>query len=171
VTASQKPKVLPGPRTKKIKLETASQTLMMPMPAIPAMSESMLADMATKPKTGSQWHNTDLLPIMLENGAWRRQFIPTVLLWAGSQPNFWTIEAPNLLCALQTIFATIYPGVEHKVQLKGPIMGVVSAVLIYFYICHLDRNLNFNRPPSAYVCGRTTLVPPRSHSFLIICHP
>jgi len=50
-----------GPRTKKIKSETASQTPTMPMLVIPAMSESMLVDIATKPKTGSQWHNTDLL--------------------------------------------------------------------------------------------------------------
>ncbi|KAG1844308.1 hypothetical protein C8R48DRAFT_780371 [Suillus tomentosus] len=122
VMASEKPKVLPGPRAKKIKSETASQPsiTLTPTQAVPAMSESMLADMATKPRTGNQWRNTDLPLIMLENGAWRRQFIPTVLLWAGSQPNFWTIEAPDLLCALQAIFTTMYPGVEHKVQLKGP---------------------------------------------------
>ncbi|KAG2111381.1 hypothetical protein BD769DRAFT_1674374 [Suillus cothurnatus] len=133
VMASQKPKVLPGPRTKKIKSETASQTSMMLMPAVPTVSESMLADMATKPKTGSQWRNTDLLPIMLENGTWCRQLIPTVLLWAGSQPNFWTIKAPDLLCALQAIFATMYPGVEHKVQLKGPIMGVATQRLCMWW--------------------------------------
>ncbi|KAG2051937.1 hypothetical protein BDR06DRAFT_1009871 [Suillus hirtellus] len=92
--------------------------------AVPAVSESMLADMATKPRIGNQWHNTDLLLIMLENGAWHWQFIPTVLLWAGSQPDFWTIDAPDLLCMLQAIFTTMYPGVEHKVQLKGPIMGM-----------------------------------------------
>ncbi|KAG2741622.1 hypothetical protein P692DRAFT_20692219, partial [Suillus brevipes Sb2] len=65
---------------------------------VPAVPESMLADMAIKPAAGNgQWQNIDLPPILMENGSWRRHFIPTVLLWAGSQSRFWTIETANLL--------------------------------------------------------------------------
>ncbi|KAG2111406.1 hypothetical protein BD769DRAFT_1674412 [Suillus cothurnatus] len=65
---------------------------------VPAVSESMLVDMAIKPAAGNgQWRNTDLPPMLTENGSWRRQFVPTVLLWAGSRSSFWTIEAADLL--------------------------------------------------------------------------
>jgi len=64
--------------------------------------------------------------MMVEDGTWRRNFIPTVLLWAGSQPHFWSIDSTDLLDALQAIFEAVYPGVKHTIQPKGPIMGVVS---------------------------------------------
>ncbi|KAG2090358.1 uncharacterized protein F5147DRAFT_780314 [Suillus discolor] len=113
VASTEKPKPL-----KKPKLE----------PALLTISESSLmsADLATKPKSGNQWQNTDLPPIMLEDGAWRRSFIPTVFLWAGSQPNFWCIEAEKLHPALQAIFDVAFPGMNHNVQPKGPIMGLVN---------------------------------------------
>ncbi|KAG1722009.1 hypothetical protein EDB19DRAFT_1916954 [Suillus lakei] len=49
-----------------------------------------------------------------------------VLLWAGSQSSFWTIEAADLLCAMQAIFNTMYPGVKYNIQPRGPIMGVIT---------------------------------------------
>ncbi|KAG2343980.1 hypothetical protein BDR05DRAFT_999528 [Suillus weaverae] len=63
---------------------------------------------------------------MLEDGAWRRSFIPTVFLWAGAQPNFWSIKAKNLLLALQAFFDVAFPGMNYNVQPKGPIMGLVN---------------------------------------------
>ncbi|KAG2115112.1 uncharacterized protein F5147DRAFT_547370, partial [Suillus discolor] len=77
-----------------------------------------------KPKTIGQWRNTDLLSMMLEDSAWHRSFIPTVFLWAGVQPKFWTIETEQLLPALQSIFDVAYPGTNHNVQPKGPIIGL-----------------------------------------------
>lgn len=118
---------------KKVKSEPASKTST--AATVPAVPESMLADMAIKPAAGSgQWRNTDLPPILTENGSWRRHFVPTVLLWAGSQSNFWTIEAADLLCAVQAIFNAMYPGVKYNIQPRGPIMGVVS--VIYIHIIH-----------------------------------
>ncbi|KAG2080560.1 hypothetical protein BD769DRAFT_1399677 [Suillus cothurnatus] len=108
---------------KKVKSEPTSTTST--TATVPAVSESMLADMAIKPAAGNgQWRNTDLPPMLTENGSWHRQFVPTVLLWAGSQSSFWTIEAADLLCAVQAIFNTMYPGVKYNVQPRGPIMGV-----------------------------------------------
>ncbi|KAG2030118.1 hypothetical protein BDR03DRAFT_1017503 [Suillus americanus] len=78
------------------------------------------------PKTGSQWQNTDLPPIMLKGGAWRRRFIPMVFLWAGAQPKFWSIKTKKLLPALQTIFDVSFPGINHNIQPKGPIIGLVN---------------------------------------------
>lgn len=118
VASTEKPKPL-----KKPKLE----------PALLTISESSLmsADLATKPKSGNQWQNTDLPPIMLEDGTWHRSFIPTVFLWAGAQPNFWCIEAKKLHPALQAIFDIAFPGMNHNVQPKGPIMGLVCLTLIF----------------------------------------
>ncbi|KAG1847895.1 hypothetical protein F4604DRAFT_1687915 [Suillus subluteus] len=106
---------------KKAKLEPASQITSIPVSPEPDL---MSADMSMKPKSGNQWRNTDLPQIMLEDGMWRRSFIPTVFLWAGAQPNFWSIEADKLLPALQAIFDIAYPGMNHNVQPKGPIIGL-----------------------------------------------
>ncbi|KAG1804345.1 hypothetical protein EV424DRAFT_1544678 [Suillus variegatus] len=116
VASTEKPKPL-----KKPKLELALLTI--------SESSLMSADLAMKPKSGNQWRNTDLPPIMLEDGAWRRSFIPTVFLWAGAQPNFWCIEAEKLHPALQAIFDIAFPGMNHNVQPKGPIMGLVNQCL------------------------------------------
>ncbi|KAG2124063.1 hypothetical protein BD769DRAFT_1669554 [Suillus cothurnatus] len=110
---------------KKVKSEPTSTTST--TATVPAVSESMLVDMAIKPAAGNgQWRNTDLPPMLTENGSWRRQFVPTVLLWAGSRSSFWTIEAADLLCAMQAIFNTMYPGVKYNIQPRGPIMGVIT---------------------------------------------
>ncbi|KAG1852159.1 hypothetical protein DFJ58DRAFT_620950, partial [Suillus subalutaceus] len=88
-----------------------------------------------KPKTGGQWRNTDLPRMMLEDGVWRRNFILTVFLWAGAQPKFWNIESDQLLPALQCIFDVAYPGTDHNIQPKGPIIGlqVLAANLLEDY--------------------------------------
>ncbi|KAG2124120.1 hypothetical protein BD769DRAFT_1388925 [Suillus cothurnatus] len=108
---------------KKIKLEPASKIMDAPVSPEPSV---MSADMMTKPKSGNQWRNTDLPPLMLEDGIWRRFFIPTVFLWAGAQPNFWSIETEKLLPALQAIFDVAYPGTSHNIQPRGPIIGLVN---------------------------------------------
>ncbi|KAG2073169.1 hypothetical protein BDR04DRAFT_1116517 [Suillus decipiens] len=100
VTSTEKPNP-----PKKVKLEPALLTISEP--------SLMSADMAMKPKSGNQWQNTDLPPIMLEDGAWHRSFIPTVFLWA----------------ALQAIFDIAFPEINHNVQPKGPIMGLVNQCL------------------------------------------
>ncbi|KAG1882421.1 hypothetical protein F4604DRAFT_1921599 [Suillus subluteus] len=108
---------------KKAKLEPASQITSITASPEPDL---MSTDMSMKPKSGNQWRNTNLPQIMLEDGMWRRSFIPTVFLWAGAQPNFWSIEADKLLPALQAIFDIAYPGMNHNVQPKGPIIGLVN---------------------------------------------
>ncbi|KAG1717882.1 hypothetical protein EDD22DRAFT_964301, partial [Suillus occidentalis] len=108
---------------KKIKLEPATKKMDAPVSPEPSV---MSADMMTKPKSGNQWQNTNLPPLMLEDGMWQRSFIPTVFLWAGAQPNFWSIETEKLLPALQAIFNIAYPGMNHKVQPRSPIIGLVN---------------------------------------------
>ncbi|KAG1798403.1 hypothetical protein EV424DRAFT_1352524 [Suillus variegatus] len=94
---------------KKAKLE--------PVLSASSKPDLMAADMSTKHKTGA---------IMLEGGAWCRTFIPTVFLWAGAQPKFWSIETDKLLRALQAIFNILFPGINHNIQPRGPIIGLVN---------------------------------------------
>ncbi|KAG2137010.1 hypothetical protein DEU56DRAFT_912781 [Suillus clintonianus] len=118
--ASKASTKVPRP-AKKVKSEPASKVAMTRAPDVP---ESMLADMATKPAPGStQWRNTDLPPLMMVNKLWRKQFIPTVLLWAGSQPNFWTIEAADLLAAGAGHFQRDVPRREASNPTQGPHHG------------------------------------------------
>jgi len=116
---------------KKVKSKT-TVTSTLAWPESTGTSGMLDADFVSRPKMGgSQWRNTDLPPMMVEDSSWRRRFIPTVLLWAGSQPDFWSIEPADLLGALQAIFQVLYPGVNHIIQPKGPIMGVVSPRIIF----------------------------------------
>ncbi|KAG1841255.1 hypothetical protein F4604DRAFT_1690389 [Suillus subluteus] len=116
VTAIEKPLVLQP--SKKARSEPSQTSTDSNEATVPAVPESMLADMAIKPAAGSgQWQNTDLPPILTENGSWRRHFIPTVLLWAA-----------DLLCAMQAIFNAMYPGVKYNIQPRGPIMGSVLII-------------------------------------------
>ncbi|KAG1837667.1 hypothetical protein F4604DRAFT_1999623 [Suillus subluteus] len=134
---SKKAKVEPAYRdpSKKAKIEQVSRRKAKVEPPSQDASilvfttfepDSMSEDMMTKPKTGGQWRNTDLPQMMLEDGVWCRNFIPTVFLWAGAQPKFWNIESDQLLPALQCILDVAYPGTDHNIQPKGPIIGLVN---------------------------------------------
>ncbi|KAG0694953.1 hypothetical protein DFH29DRAFT_880366 [Suillus ampliporus] len=137
---------------KKAKLEPTSQII-----SIPASSEPdlMSADTMTRPKGGTQWRKSDLPPIMLVDGIWRRSFMPTVLLWAGAQPNFWSMETEHLLPALQAIFDVAYPGTHHNVQPKGPIIGLGMQAVIAACAASLERAFNFVAKPKALSDGQS----------------
>ncbi|KAG1745456.1 uncharacterized protein EDB91DRAFT_1080365 [Suillus paluster] len=95
---------------KKAKLEPVSQiTSILASPEPNLMS----TDLMMKPKSGNQWRNTNLPQIMLRMACGK-----------GAQPNFWSIDTNKLLPALQAIFDVAYPGMNHNVQPKGPIIGL-----------------------------------------------
>ncbi|KAF8431065.1 hypothetical protein L210DRAFT_861645 [Boletus edulis BED1] len=77
----------------------------------------------TESKSRSDYKNSDL-PITVDH-RWTNAFMDTVILWAGGQPNIWSIPDETLATALQKIFAVVYPNVEHEVTTSSAVFGVV----------------------------------------------
>lgn len=82
-------------------------------------------------KARSAYQNTDLPPAC-QDGRWPKVFLPTIYLWAGSQPSLWNIGDDALLDAIKHVFKAIYPDVEYTPTFQGSVFGVVCPSIIYF---------------------------------------
>ncbi|KAG1849620.1 hypothetical protein C8R48DRAFT_677043 [Suillus tomentosus] len=76
-------------------------------------------------KARSSYRNTDLPPAC-QDGRWPKVFLPTIYLWAGSQPNLWNISDDALLEAINHIFQVVYPEVKYAPSLQGSVFGVTN---------------------------------------------
>lgn len=77
----------------------------------------------TESKSRSDYKNSDL-PISADH-KWTNAFMDTVILWAGGQPNIWSIPDETLAAALQEIFTIVYPDIQYEVTIHGAVFGVV----------------------------------------------
>ncbi|KAG0701184.1 hypothetical protein DFH29DRAFT_806650 [Suillus ampliporus] len=66
-------------------------------------------------KPRSAYHNIDLPATMQVNQRWTKKYLPTVMLWAGSYEDLWTIPDEVLLLHAQLIFNVVYK--ELKINL------------------------------------------------------
>lgn len=116
-------------------------------------------------KARSAYRNTDLPPAC-QDARWPKTFLPTIYLWAGSQPNLWNISDDGLLKAISVVFEAIYPDVEYIPTLQGSVFGVVCSFCtfsLHFGSHKLDfRLINVSRS------GGAILAPPPSPSSLIL---
>ncbi|KAG1883444.1 hypothetical protein F4604DRAFT_1677762 [Suillus subluteus] len=118
-------KVKPEPKVKpksKVKLEPKVKTEEMDMSDTALDSDGTWVE-ATKAR--SAYRNTDLPPAC-QDGHWPKVFLPTIYLWAGSQPNLWNISDDALLEAIKHAFAVVYPEVEYSPTLQGSVFGVTN---------------------------------------------
>ncbi|KAG1902158.1 uncharacterized protein F5891DRAFT_978876 [Suillus fuscotomentosus] len=76
-------------------------------------------------KARSSYQNTDLPPAC-QDRRWPKVFLPTIYLWAGSQPNLWNISDDALLEAINHIFQVVYPEVKYAPSLQGSVFGVTN---------------------------------------------
>jgi hypothetical protein len=114
-------------------------------------------------KARSSYRNTDLPPAC-QDGRWPKVFLPTIYLWAGSQPNLWNISDDALLEAINHIFQVVYPEVKYAPSLQGSVFGVVCSSTIHFSPSHA---LNF-RPINASLSGAAISALPPSPSSLTL---
>jgi len=116
-------------------------------------------------KARSAYRNTDLPPAC-QDARWPKTFLPTIYLWAGSQPNLWNISDDGLLEAINTVFEVVYPDVEYIPTLQGSVFGIVCSFCtfsLYFESHELDfRLINVSRS------GGAILAPPPLPSSLIL---
>ncbi|KAI6004156.1 hypothetical protein EDD15DRAFT_2360429 [Pisolithus albus] len=96
------------PLSKKAKLEVAGDF---------DNKVSLVSQGPHKTKPHSKYSNSDL-PVPV-NSRWTNQFLDTATLWAGSQPNIWTIPEDAMVTAFQEIFNAIDPNVVYMVKNHG----------------------------------------------------
>jgi hypothetical protein len=63
----------------------------------------------------------------MENGSWRRVFVPTYLAYAAAHDDPWAILDSDAVNVLQLIFNTVYKGMaRHKVKASEAVHYIVS---------------------------------------------
>ena len=105
------------PITKKVKMKPGNTMTS----TDPIESKTWIADAESKYR--SDYKNSDL-PIPADQ-KWTNTFMDTVILWAGGQPNIWSILDEILPNALQKIFTAIYPDVPYEVTTHSAVFSVV----------------------------------------------
>ncbi|KAH7911268.1 hypothetical protein BJ138DRAFT_945507 [Hygrophoropsis aurantiaca] len=65
------------------------------------------------------------LPVSASDPRWLQGFMNTVILWAGSQRG-WKIPKSTLVKVLQKIFDAVFPEINYKVTLKGPVLKLAT---------------------------------------------
>lgn len=116
------------PVTKKAKtLKTEDPTMLLP-PGPPytqanPTTRTPSVDSIENKKSRSEYKNCDL-PIPVDH-RWTTAFMDTAILWAGGQPNIWSIPDETLATALQEIFNAVYPDVQYEVTVHSAVFGVV----------------------------------------------
>ncbi|KAG1884778.1 hypothetical protein F4604DRAFT_1574308, partial [Suillus subluteus] len=71
-----------------------------------------------------QYQNTNLPEQVQADHRWAKKFLPTIMLWAGSQESLWSIPDATLLMHIQIAFKVVYPEVNIAVVLNGAIFSL-----------------------------------------------
>jgi hypothetical protein len=119
------------PVAKKAKTLKTEDPTMPPPPGPPytqanptTVTRTPSVDSIENKKSRSDYKNCDL-PIPVDH-RWTTTFMDTAILWAGGQPNIWSIPDETLAAALQEIFNAVYPDVQYyEVTVYSAVFGVV----------------------------------------------
>lgn len=114
------------PATKKAKTESGVNA------GVDSIESKKTRTVDAESKSRSDYKNIDL-PVPADN-KWTNAFMDTVILWAGGQPNVWSIPDETLATALQEIFIAVYPDVPYEVTAHGAVFGVVCYHLRFFFL-------------------------------------
>ncbi|KAG1882349.1 hypothetical protein F4604DRAFT_1921498 [Suillus subluteus] len=109
--------------TKKVKVESSSTSVN----AAPAPKEQQSVNVDTphdKLKPRAQYRGTDLPEQVQADNRWAKKFLPTMILWAGSQECLWSIPDATLLTHVQIVFQAIYPDVNLTIVLNGAVFSL-----------------------------------------------
>lgn len=132
------------PVAKKVRTEAGGETQVKTsttMNSKDAIESKKTQAAGAESKSRSEYKNSDL-PIPADH-KWTNAFMDTVILWAGGQPNIWSISDETLATALQAIFAIVYPDVQYQVTIHGAVFGVVRRHLHSFFSSSHFPSLNY----------------------------
>ncbi|KAG1864366.1 hypothetical protein F4604DRAFT_1928806 [Suillus subluteus] len=103
ITTSVTDSKLPAPKKVKVEPSTAHAR------SAPAVKHQLNVDtMPDHMKSRSSYHNVDLPATMQVDQCWTKQYLPTIMLWAGSYQEIWNIPDEVLLLHAQLIFDAVY---------------------------------------------------------------
>jgi hypothetical protein len=121
------------PALKKAKTEPGKGTPV--ETSVDAVESKKTQAAGTESKSRSDYKNSDL-PIVVDH-KWSNAFMDTVILWAGGQPNIWSIPDEALATALQKIFTVVYPDVQYEVTINSAVFGVVCYSHVFVQVVSL----------------------------------
>jgi hypothetical protein len=82
-------------------------------------------------RRGSKWQTVDLPLGCVEDGLWRKTFIPTYIAFISQQEDPWTITDAVAKSAMQKIWDKIFgEDIPHKITTDGAVFSVVSCILL-----------------------------------------
>lgn len=82
-------------------------------------------------KPRSAYRNVDLPAMLQVDQRWAKKYLPTVMLWAGSYEDLWTIPDDVLLLHAQLIFNAVFKELNITIVHSSAIHSLVSSL---FYI-------------------------------------
>ncbi|KAG1884297.1 hypothetical protein F4604DRAFT_1919429 [Suillus subluteus] len=77
-------------------------------PPAPKKAKSNVDTVPSHMKSHSAYRNVDLPATMQVDQRWTKKYLPTIMLWAGSYDDIWTIPDKVLLLHAQLIFNAVY---------------------------------------------------------------
>ncbi|KAH7903415.1 hypothetical protein BJ138DRAFT_1120410 [Hygrophoropsis aurantiaca] len=111
------------PPSKKVKIEQNEASSRASSQALTS-STSGSETIETARKTRKKYGNNDL-PVSNTDPRWLRDYLNTVILWAGSQRG-WDIPRPAMIKALQSIFDTVFPEISYDITANSAVFAVTS---------------------------------------------
>ncbi|KAG2111448.1 hypothetical protein DEU56DRAFT_762189 [Suillus clintonianus] len=114
------------PAAKKVKVEFSGTTLAHGAQA-PAKKRRQNVDTAPEHmKSRGAYRTSDLPPAMQADQRWTKKFIPTIMMWAGSYDDIWSIPDDVLLHHVQLVFDVVYPELK-IVIVHGGVIHLLTA--------------------------------------------
>ncbi|KAG1880174.1 hypothetical protein F4604DRAFT_1679271 [Suillus subluteus] len=93
----------------------------------PAIKRLLNVDTAPdRMKSRSAYRNIDLPAMMQADQCWTKKYLPTVMLWAGSYQDIWTIPDDVLLLHAQLIFNAVYKELNITIVHGGVIHSLTA---------------------------------------------
>ncbi|KAG2030824.1 hypothetical protein BDR03DRAFT_1016715 [Suillus americanus] len=94
-------------------------------PAKPKEQQSLNVDMPhNNLKPRAQYQNTNLPDQVQADHCWAKKFLPTMMLWAGSQESLWSIPGATLLTHIQIVFQAVYPELNLAIVQNGAVFSL-----------------------------------------------
>lgn len=146
------------PPAKKVKTEALNNA----MPTDAGVQQPVdTPEDSVKPR--AQYRITDLpVPIQADQ-RWAKKFLPTVILWAGSQEDCWNFPDATLLRHIQVIFNATYPELDLMVVQNGVVFSLVSP---FSSSTCIKKFTSINRLFNGFQNGEATSAQQQSHLLL-----
>jgi len=80
---------------------------------------------------GVKWATKDLPEGAIDDGLWRKVFVPTYIDFVGQQEDPWTVDDTVAKSAMQKIWKVVYKDRDvesYKIKTDGPVFGLVRVM-------------------------------------------